>query len=225
MKRPARVKFLEQNKIMDGKNCVWIGVAAVIEKDTLLYSDLKKINDYLAKEMMGGFGYSSALRPHLNFYDLSIPAENLNKVKDALDQTFANQKPVECKIAGINFFKFGMVYVEIEKNEDLANLQKEILETVNSYRGDCLDLDYQKLVPVLSDSQKESLNKYGNPYMTDFKPHISVGYLPNKKDSLEAIISGIEPILTVKKFTISKLDLVKGRTYNDIEIICEYQFL
>jgi 2'-5' RNA ligase len=203
-------------------NCTWIGIGAVIEKDALLYPNLKKINDYLTKEMSGGFGYSNALRPHINFYDLSVDSKNIEKIKNSLSEVLDKYRSIECKITGIKYFKFGIVYAEIEKNEELIKLHQEILGVINPYKGDCIDPDYEKLIPVLSEEQKESLKKFGNPYMSDFKPHISLGYLPDKKDSLGEVISKIEPMLLVREFTINKLDLVKNRTAKEIEILSQY---
>lgn len=205
-------------------NCTWIGIGAVIEKENPLYPDLKTINDFLTKEMSGGFGYSDVLRPHVNLYDLSVPVENIPKINESLSKILAGQKSIECKITGIKSFKFGIIYAEVEKNDQLVELHKKVLEVVGPYHGNCIDPDYEKLIPVLSDEQKESLKKYGNPYMTDFKPHISLGYLPDKKDSLEEIVTQIEPMLTVRKFTIDSLELVKNREGKKIEIIAKYIF-
>lgn len=140
-------------------NCTWIGVAAVVEKDTSLYSDLKNINDYLTKEMSGGFGYSDALRPHMNFYDLAVESQNIEKIKESLNTALSDRKQIECKITGIKYFKFGIVYAEIEKSEPLVKLHQKILEAVSPHRGDCIDPDYEKLIPVLSEEQKISLKK------------------------------------------------------------------
>ena len=203
-------------------NNLWVGIGAIVEKDNPLYTDLKLINDYLAKEMSGGFGYSDVLRPHVNFYDLSVPVGNIEDIKKSLSRALEGQKPIACKILGIKSFKFGIIYAEVERNSGLAALHQKILTAASRYRGDVIDPDYEKLIPVLNDEQKGSLNQFGNPYMTDFRPHITLGYLPDKKDALDEIIPKLEPMLATRTFTINKVDFVKGKTSDAIETVAEY---
>lgn len=201
---------------------IWIGVGAVIEIDTDLYSELKRINDYLCKTYGAGFGYSEALRPHLNFYDLPVDLGNLDKITKELSEALKNQKVIDCQITGINFFKFGIIFADIYPSEELKDLHQKILKSVNQYRGDCIDPDYAKLESVLSQEQKESLYKYGNPYMLDFRPHITLGYAPQAKDNLNSVAQNIKPMLTIKNFEINKIDFIKGRSSDKIEVISEY---
>ena len=206
-------------------NCLWIGIGTVINDNNEIYSELIKVNSYLVKEMSGGLAYSGTLRPHLNFYDLSVHSDNINYIDKSLSDTLKNQKPIECEILGIKFFKFGIIYVEIKKNKQLVELHQKILESVSPHKGDCIDPDYQKLTPKLSEEQNKSLNKFGNPYMSEFKPHITLGYLPNKLKELEGLISKIESMLLIKKFTLNRVDLVKGKDSKETEVVAEYKFL
>lgn len=207
------------------EHCIWIGIGAIIEKGSPLYSELKNINDFLTKKMSGGFGYSEALQPHVNFYDLSVKEQNIDQIRNSLNEVCLEQRSIKCNISGIKSFKFGIIFAEVEKNEELTELHRKILEAVSPYRGNCIDPDYEKLIPVLSDEQKGCLSKYGNPYMIDFRPHISLGYLPDKRSSLGEIISNIEPMLTVRNFLLNKVDFVKGKTSDKIEMLAEYKFL
>jgi len=205
-------------------NNLWIGIGAIIKTGDPLYSDLKKINDYLTKDMSGGFGYSDALRPHVNFYDLAVPSDSIEKIKESLTEALADQETIACKISGIGSFKFGLIYAQVEKNERLIELHQKILNAVNPYHGDVIDPDYEKLIPVLSEEQKQSLNRFGNPYMTDFKPHITLGYLPDKKDVMDTIVPKLELMLAVREFVVHRVDFVKGKTSDAIEVVAEYEF-
>ena len=60
--------------------------------------------------------------------------------------------------------------------------------------------------------------------MSEFKPHITLGYLPDTQ-SLEDIVSKIEAMLLIKKFTLNRVDLVKGKDSKEIEVVAEYKFL
>ncbi len=189
-------------------NYKWLGVSAVIKENSALFFDLKKINNYLVRELSAGMAYSDHLKPHLNFYDLSVPTGNVEKIKIALDEILVSQPKIECQISEMKSFSFGLLYVEIKNNPDLDRLQKKILAAVEPFKGDRLDPDYEKRISQLNQKQVESLKKYGNPYVTDFKPHITLGFLPDKKNSMGQIIDKISFMLSVEKFTVDSIDLV-----------------
>ena len=149
----------------------------------------------------------------------------MGKIESSLKEVLSDQKPIECKILGIKSFKFGVIYAEVEINKKLVELHQKIFKTVSQFRGNCIDPDYEKLTPVLSEEQKRCLNEFGNPYMTDFKPHITLGYLPDRKYFMDTIISQLESVLSVREFAINRVDLVKGKTSDQIEIVFEYKFL
>jgi len=192
----------------ENENCIWIGIGTNL-KDGPLCDSIKDANNLLVKEYNAKSGFAGSEYPHLNLYDLGVPTDSIDSISKILKEIVADQGSFTLKTGAINYFPFGLFYLEVEENAELINLQKKIVERIVTLKGACIYKDYLAPHRKYSEAQKDSLMKYGNPHVLDqFRPHITIGFVDHKKNDLNKIreIIHIEP----QKFYINNIHLTVG---------------
>ncbi len=187
-------------------NCIWIGVGSDVTKETPLYADCLRMGDVLKIKYGSQLDLSGKDAPHLNFYDLSLPAENLERAAAGLEKLASEQKVFAVKIKSVGYFPFGIFFLEIEKNGELFKLHRHIVEEIVQLKGSCIDPDYLEPHRKYAERRKEILQQYGNPHVLDqFQPHITIGHVKNSHYDFEEIKRELVKLLTAKDWKIDNI--------------------
>ena len=206
------------SKNVKKEECIWIGIGFDILKKSELYYDIIEVNKILVKK----YGSKTDLNknyPHLNLYDLSIPKENLKEIILKIKTILINQKSFIIKIKKVNYFPFGIVFLEIEQNKELEKLHKKIVREVSKLNGKCIDKDYLAPHRTYTKKQKELLIRYGNPFVLDqFKPHITIGFVNNQKDILINICRELNTYIKSNKFQVDCIQVVSGEKHKKLNL-------
>jgi 2'-5' RNA ligase len=160
----------------ENKTCVWIGIGANIPETSRLGEAIGAAHALLRKKYDSRPGFSGSSRSHLNLYDLSVPRQNLKAVVETVKMIAAAQKSFTLRTGEVDYFPFGLFFVETLKNSKLIVLHKKLVAQVSALKGDCIDPDYLEPRRKYSVEQKRILMRYGNPHVLDFfHPHITIG--------------------------------------------------
>jgi 2'-5' RNA ligase len=200
---------------MVAEKCVWIGIGTNIKKEDNLYIECKAINNLLTKKYGNLILFSKTNEPHLNLYDLDIPKKNLKQIKDIIQKIASNYDSFELKIKSVNYFPFGLFFIEIENDKILQELHEKIVKEVSQLKGDCICEDYLKPQRNYDSEQKDMLQCYGNPHvLKQFKPHITLGLAKGK--NLDLIRLEIEKLLKSRTFLIDNFHIVVEENKNKL---------
>ncbi|MFA5092075.1 MAG: 2'-5' RNA ligase family protein [Candidatus Paceibacterota bacterium] len=195
-----------------------MGIGIDILKKSELYYDIIETNKILVKK----YGSKTDLNkncPHLNLYDLSIPKENLKYIILKIKEILVDQKPFIIKTKKVNYFSFGIIFLEIEPNQELKTLHKKIVKEVSKLKGTCIDNDYLAPHRTYTKKQKELLLKYGNPFVLDqFQPHITIGFVNNQKDTLANICKELNTYIKSNKFQVDCIQIVSGEKHKKVNL-------
>ncbi len=192
----------------NNQNCVWIGISVDIEK-LELRRDIVEMNNLLVGEYGANKSFAGGECPHLNLYDLSVPRENLELIVKKVKEMTESQKIFEIEMGKVNYFPFGLFFLEIKMNVILNGMHKKIVEEIVKLKGSCIDEDYLAPHRQYSKRQKELLMQYGNPYVLDqFQPHITVGHTRNQQDKLDAICKELSKIAPMTNFRVESVHIV-----------------
>ena len=168
------------------KKCVWIGIGVKIHKEAKLCYECREMSQFLYEKYENLIMFSKTNEPHLNIHDLDVPKDNLNLIADKIRTIISNQTVFEVKIKQINYFTFGVFFIELENNENLQRLHKDIVKSVSLLKEKCVCEDYLKPKRIYTLEQKAMLKQYGNPHVIkQFKPHITSGL--TKKKNIDSI--------------------------------------
>lgn len=196
---------------MENESCIWIGVGTDIPKESALYHTVKDANGLLVKKYNGKDGFAGSECPHLNLYDLSVPKENVNSIIEKIKEIAKEQRSFTVKTGKVNYFPFGLFFLEIEESQDLLNLHKKIVEQIVTLNGGCIDKDYLAPHRKYTQKQRDTLMKYGNPYVLDqFQPHITVGFVRNHENKLAEICKELNSLVQSQEFHVNTVHIVAG---------------
>jgi len=188
---------------LNNNTCTWIGIGIDLPKQSGVYRDVVMFNKLLVKN----YGIKKDFYPHLNIYDLSVPKENLKAIIEKLKAFVSTQKSFKIKTKKINFFPFGIVFLEVQKSKQLELLHKNIVKGIVALKGECIDKDYLSLNRKYTKRQKELLMRYGNPFVFDqFQPHITIGNIFDKKQ-LKNICKELNLQLKPQEFEIESIHI------------------
>lgn len=191
------------------QNCLWIGIGIDVSEGTELNRTVVKMNNLLAEKYGANKDFAESNHPHLNLYDLSVPRGNLELIIRKVREISESQKSFEVGIKKVNYFPFGLFFLEINKNDALDGLHKRVIEEIAKLKGECIDEDYLAPHRKYSEKQKELLIQYGNPYVLDqFQPHITIGHVRNQSDKLDMICKELNRSVLMAKFKIESLYIV-----------------
>ena len=196
----------EQNQ-----NCTWVGIGTDVSGESEIYRKIIETNDLLVTKYGAKKDFAGSEHPHLNLYDLSVPNENVELIAKKIKQISEEQRSFEAKVKGINYFHFGMIFLEVEKSDTLAKLHENIVEEVVKLKGDCIDENYLAPHRQYSKRQKELLMQYGNPHVLDqFQPHITIGHIRNQENKLSEISKELNKLISVTEFKIDVVHIVES---------------
>jgi len=189
---------------------VWVGIGVNFMSADAGYKELADVNRLLVDKYGSTFSFDPKVnQPHLNIYDVDIPATNLADVEVAIQQIAENTTPFDIELSGIKSFEFGSIYVACRQSEQLARLEEEIVTRITGFRDGCKTKDYWQPWRKLTEEQKKNREKYGNPFvLTTFLPHISVGFVKKDSRGLSKIVSEVGSSFMLDRFTCDRLDLV-----------------
>jgi len=194
----------------DTGKLVWVGIGINFMPADVGYKEFVDINRLLTDKYGSTFSFDPTVnQPHLNLYDVDIPATNLADVEVAIQQIAENTTPFDIELSGIKSFEFGSIYVACRQSEQLARLEEEIVTRNTGFRDGCRTKDYWQPWRKLTEEQKENREKYGNPFvLTTFLSHISVGFVKKDERGLSKIVGELGSSFKLDGFTCDRLDLV-----------------
>lgn len=197
--------------------CTWIGIGIDIPKQSSLYDECIRINSLLNKIYGNVAVFSQENRPHLNLYDLSVPQEKLGEIKKLLQTVVSKLPPFHVDISTIDRFHFGLFFLDVDSSQELFRLHKEIVEVISPLRGKCVCKDYLQPHRKYTTEQKQMLTLHGNPHvLSQFRPHISIGFIPDSKESdLSLIRKEVAKIIKTKDFIANRIELVVENLVNN----------
>ncbi len=199
----------QKNMVEQNQNCIWIGIGVDVLEGSGLYGRIIEMNCLLVEKYGAEKNFAGSEHPHLNLYDLSVPKENVELITESIKSISEEQRSFTVKIRGINYFHFGLVFLEVEKNDTLGKLHGKIVEDVVKLKGDCIVNDYLAPHRKYNAKQKELLMQYGNPHILDqFQPHITIGHIRNQENKLKAIQEELNKLITVTEFKIDNVHIV-----------------
>jgi len=205
---------------IENNKCIWIGIGIDVNKNSKFYSDLTLMNGLL-KKYENEIIFSENNLPHLNLYDFDIPKNNLEIIIARIGKVISKTKKFSLKIKGVNYFNFGIVFIEFEENSKLIKIHKKIVNSVYSLKGNCTCKDYLDKNRDYDKKQKELLKKYGNPHiLSNFKPHITLGLI--RGQNLEKIKEYLKKILKIGSFEVNNINIVKEENKN-YELIKKFE--
>jgi len=182
-----------------------------VPEESEIYRKIVQMNDLLAMKYDAKKDFAGSEHPHLNLYDLSAPNENVKLIAERVKTISENQKSFSIKIKGINYFHFGLIFLEIEKNDVLTKLHEKVVEDVVKLKGSCIDEDYLAPHRKYTARQKELLMQYGNPHVLDqFQPHITIGHVRNQGSKLHEISGELNKLILMAEFVIDNVHVVTG---------------
>ncbi len=189
---------------------VWVGIGVNFMPADAGYKEFADASRLLVDKYGSTFSFDPKVnQPHLNLYDVDIPATNLANIEVAVQQIAENTTPFDIELSGIKSFEFGSIYVACKQSEQLARLEEGIVTQITEFRDGCKTKDYWQPWRKLTDEQKKNREKYGNPFvLTTFLPHISVGFVKRDAFGLKKIISEVSSSFNLDRFTCDRLDLI-----------------
>jgi 2'-5' RNA ligase len=191
------------------QNCIWVGIGIDVSEETELNRVVVEMNNLLAEKYGASKDFTGSNHPHLNLYDLSVPIENLELIIEKVREISEINKGFEVEIGEVNYFPFGLFFLEISKNDALNKLHKRIVEELVKLKGKCIDEDYLAPYRKYSERQKEVLMQYGNPHVLDqFQPHITIGHVKNQQDKLDTICKELSKFAPMTKLKIESVHIV-----------------
>jgi len=194
----------------DTGKLVWVGIGINFMPADVGYKEFVDINRLLTDKYGSTFSFDSKVnQPHLNLYDVDIPATNLADVEVAFQQIAESTTLFGIELSGIKSFEFGSIYVACKQSEQLARLEEEIVTRITDFRDGCKTKDYWQPWRKLTGEQKKNREKYGNPFvLTTFLPHILVGFVKRDARRLAEIVSELGNSFKLDRFICDRLDLV-----------------
>ena len=197
------------NMIDKNQDCVWVGIGVNIQKSTSLYQTCLRLNKVLRKEYGSTLRFLGSEVPHLNLYDLDVPRDNLRTIVERLQTLLQGQKSFNVKIKPLNYFPFGLFFLEIETTTQLSHLHRALVEAISPLKGECVCEDYLQPHRSLDSEQNAVLKLHGNPYVLGcFKPHITVGHIRNQDQNLDSIRRELNTINKTKELLINNIHVV-----------------
>ncbi len=196
--------------MINNSKLVWAGIGVNFMPADVCYKELVDINRLLVNNYGSTFGFDSKVnQPHLNLYDVDVPATNLSDVEVAVQKIAENTMPFDIELDGIKSFDFGSIYIACKQSEELKRLEEEIVTKLTGFRDGCKTRDYWQPWRKLTEEQRENREKYGNPYVLDaFLPHITVGFVKRDAHRLAEIVSEVGTNFMLARFKCDRLDLV-----------------
>lgn len=196
----------EQNQ-----NCIWAGIGIDIPEGSEIYQKIIEMNNLLIDKYGARKDYTGSECPHLNLYDLSVPNGNAKLIVEKIRQISEEQRSFTAKIKRVNYFHFGLFFMEIEKNDMLVELHERIVGEVVKLKDTCIDEDYLAPHRKYNARQKELLMEYGNPHVLDqFQPHITIGHVKNQENKLNEILDGLNKFIPMIELRIDNVHIVTG---------------
>lgn len=193
------------------QSCTWIGIGSDVTEGTDIYHKIIEADNLLANKYGTEDNFIIGRRPHLNLYDLSVPSNSIELIVGKMKLISETQKRFTVKARGVSYFHFGIVFLVIKKSKVLTKLHKKAIGEVSGLRGGCIDEDYLALNGEYTKKQKKLLIEHGNPYVLDqFFPHITIGYVKNKREKLGDIRKELDKLIPKSEIQINNIHIVSG---------------
>jgi len=204
---PEKIFSKISNDTNESKKCVWIGIGSDVQKESNLYAECININKLLSERYGNSVRFSEVEAPHLNFYDLDVPKNNLNEIVLEISKIASDTRRFNLQIKTINYFPFGLFFIDLENIPALSNLHKNIVKTASPLKENCICEDYLQPHRKYNSIQKSMLKLHGNPHvLSQFMPHITLGLVRNQ--NLQSIQKEIKPILTETMLKVNNIHVV-----------------
>lgn len=161
--------------------------------------------------------------PHITIYSPEYPVKNLQKILKSIKKTVKEFNTIKMVFSGVQS-KDEYVGIYFNLSSEIENLYKRMLVILNSLRdGHIMDKysspDHKK---KYNSKELENIKTYGYPYIidSDFRPHLSLIRLENKKDANKV---KNEVKWDIEKFYINKLVLYRvSKNGSPVELIKEF---
>ncbi|HEY8347942.1 MAG TPA: 2'-5' RNA ligase family protein [Symbiobacteriaceae bacterium] len=130
----------------------------------------------------------SVVPPHITVKSPFLFRQTGARVVEQLEATCERWKPFEIRLGGLGVFQDSILYVRVDKSEELTKLHLEIVEALDGY------------VETLSDRYD------GNQYT----PHLTIADRLTPEELIQAkqILKGVR---LRRRFTVDRIHLLRGR--------------
>lgn len=187
--------------------CVWIGIGIDIAPSDSIFSQLTQLNSQLNQEFASPYNLE-LIPPHINLYDLDIPKDNLDKVDEALKEIAQKFQGFSLKLSNVSFFKHGSIYVQCELSQELKALEKDVVEKVAVFKGNCRTEDYWQPWREYNEQQKRYRDQYGNPHVLDsFSPHVTVGFAKGDQEKLKSVTQRLKATFSPIALIVKQINM------------------
>lgn len=192
--------------------CAWIGIGVELSNNNSLNKECLEISNRIREINPPSTTFTKSNRPHLNLYDLDVPEENIYLISNKLNSVLKDFTSFTVKVNNIGYFVFGTVFIQLEKNPLLIELQKMVIECISPFKGQCVCQDYLQPWRKYSQGQREMLTKYGNPFvLNEYNPHITVGFIKTSKDELAKEAEKLRGYIKTDFLTVDNVTVVESK--------------
>lgn len=192
------------------KNDVWVGIGINFTQEDSGYNELVALNGLLVRK----HGSKHVFRPvknlpHINLYDINVPKDNLSLIASTLISISERNKGFSVFSNKIGYFDHGSVFLEIDANNQLQNLENDVVNSLVVFKEGCKTEEYWQPWRKYDDKQIYNRQKYGNPHVLDtFVPHITIGFVRADRERLEKIVNNLNDNFYGMNIQCGHIDLV-----------------
>lgn len=120
--------------------------------------------------------------PHITVYQAHFPVNNIEKIKDVLDQIAHSTAPFGVTLGEFSISHDTFLFWNAQVSENLRRLHDQIVENNNHLR-EGLILPVLATVTGLTEDDKVDMQNYGSLLIgSRFRPHITITRLSDQKD-------------------------------------------
>ena len=189
--------------------CIWIGIGIDIDLKDKVYPQITKLNNLLHKSHNSNYKFDLKINPpHINLYDLDIPGRNLEKADKLLNNLTKRCISFSIEMKKLNYFKYGIVFIQCELNKQLKTLEKEVVESIVHLKNGCRTKDYWQPWRQYNNQQRNYREQYGNPHILDaFIPHVTIGFIKEDQDKLGIIVKQLNKKFIPTTFIVKQINM------------------
>lgn len=141
--------------------------------------------------------------PHITLYMLELPLDNLQKVREFLRKFVSETNSFPITAIKYRNGEGGYIDVDFERNENVVNLQRKIIELINPLRQGLIRPKDMERMGSLSDLEQNNLKQYGFRSVGEgYVPHLTFSKLEKSDVSVLGSLSKFDFSFSVEKIAI-----------------------
>jgi 2'-5' RNA ligase len=171
--------------------------------------------------------YKGPKNPHITLFINTY--EDSEEIERRLDEVSARYESFNARVEGIHNFREDPItrastfVYKIEGSQDLRDLQRDVVEALNSLRTDSQEKWMREQNPNYSDAQRKNIEIYGFPFgPEDWIFHTTIGTVP-ARDS-ERVKKGLEYLDKSEEWNVDGISLYEDMGEGNYELIRRFGF-